>query len=119
MLTYGNLAFRKARATFSCNFFACAGYEVVDNLGFETPEEGVKAAIDANADIIVVCSDDDAYAELVPKVHDMVAGKAELVVAGAPKCMDELKAKGIENFIHVRSNVLETLQGFNKKLGIV
>jgi methylmalonyl-CoA mutase len=118
MLTYGNLAFRKARATFSCNFCACAGYEVVDNLGFESAEEGVKAAFDANSDIIVVCSSDDEYSELVPKVKELVGDKAILIVAGAPKCMDELKAKGVENFIHVRSNVLETLQGFNNQLGI-
>ena len=32
-------------------------------------------------------------------------------------CMDELKAAaGIENFIHVRVNVLETLKEFNAKL---
>lgn len=34
MLTIGNLAMRQARAQFSCNFLACAGYEVIDNLGF-------------------------------------------------------------------------------------
>jgi methylmalonyl-CoA mutase len=118
MLTYGNLAFRKARATFACNFFACAGYEVVDNLGFESAEDGVKAALDGNADIVVICSHDDEYADLAPKVKELIGDKAEIVVAGAPKSMDELKAKGIENFIHVKSNVLETLQGFNKKLGI-
>ncbi len=118
MLTYGNLAFRKARATFSCNFFACAGYEVVDNLGFDSAEAGVKAAMDAGADIIVVCSGDDEYADVVPEVNKLVGGKAIVVVAGAPACMDDLKSQGIEDFIHVRSNVLETLQMFNTKLGI-
>ncbi len=118
MLTYGNLAFRKARATFSCNFFACAGYEVVDNLGFDSAEAGVKAAMDAGADIIVVCSSDDEYTDVVPEVNKLVGGKAIVVVAGAPACMDDLKSQGIEDFIHVRSNVLETLQMFNTKLGI-
>ena len=118
MLTFGNLVFRKARATFSCNFFACAGYEVVDNLGFDSAEAGVKAAMDEGADIIVVCSSDDEYAEFVPEVNKLVNGKAIVVVAGAPACMDDLKALGIEDFIHVRSNVLETLQAFNAKLGI-
>ena len=33
---------RLAQSQFSSNFFACAGYEIVDNLGFETVEEGVK-----------------------------------------------------------------------------
>ena len=47
MLTIGNLAMRQARAQFSCNFLACAGYEVIDNLGFATVEEGVEAAMKA------------------------------------------------------------------------
>lgn len=118
MLTYGNLTFRKARASFACNFFSCAGYEVIDNLGFETAEAGVKAALQAKADIIVVCSHDDEYAALVPEVKQLVGSKALVVLAGAPACMDELKAKGIEYFIHVKSNVLETLLSFNQKLGI-
>ncbi|MBN1119051.1 MAG: methylmalonyl-CoA mutase small subunit [Bacteroidales bacterium] len=118
MLTYGNLAMRKARAGFASSFFACAGYEIIDNLGFDSAEEGVNAALNANADIVVVCSSDDEYAELVPKVNELLKGKAITVVAGAPDCMDELRTKGIEDFIHVRSNVLETLQSFNKRLGI-
>ena len=40
MLTIGNLAMRLARAQFSSNFFACAGYEIIDNLGFETVKRG-------------------------------------------------------------------------------
>ena len=40
------------------------------------------------------------------------------VVAGAPACSDDLKAAGIENFIHVKSNQLETLKAYNQKLGI-
>lgn len=116
MLTIGNLAMRLARAQFSCNFFGCAGYENIDNLGFETIEEGVEAALKANADIIVLCSSDDEYAELAPKAHALIGDKAQFVVAGAPACMDELKAAGINNFINVKSNVLETLKAFNAKL---
>ncbi len=118
MLTIGNLAMRLARAQFSSNFFACAGYEIVDNLGFATVEEGVKAALDTNADVVVLCSSDDEYAEFAPQAFELLKDKALLVVAGAPANMDELKAKGIEHFIHVRSNVLETLQGFNNKLDL-
>jgi methylmalonyl-CoA mutase len=118
MLTIGNLAMRLARAQFSSNFFACAGYDVIDNLGFSSVEEGVKAAREVNADIIVICSSDDEYAEFAPLANEMTQGKEILVVAGAPTCMDELKSKGIQHFIHVKSNVLQTLQGFNQLLGI-
>ena len=118
MLTVGNLAMRQARAQFSCNFFACAGYEVIDNLGFPSVEEGVDAAMKAGADIVVLCSSDDEYAEYAVPAFRALAGRALFVVAGAPQCMDDLKAAGIEHFIHVRVNVLETLKEFNVKLGI-
>jgi methylmalonyl-CoA mutase len=118
MLTIGNLAMRQARAQFSCNFLACAGYKVVDNLGFSTVEEGVDAALKAGADIVVLCSSDDEYAEYAIPAYKYLDGRAMFVVAGAPACMEDLKAAGIENFIHVRCNVLETLKEYNAKLGI-
>lgn len=116
MLTIGNLAMRQARAQFSCNFLACAGYEVIDNLGFATVEEGVEAAMAAKANIVVLCSSDDEYAEYAVPAFKAVDGRAMFIVAGAPACMDDLKAAGIENFIHVRCNVLETLKEYNAKL---
>ena len=116
MLTIGSLVMRQARAQFTCNFFACAGYEVVDNLGFNTIEEGVEAAMAAGADIVVLCSSDDEYAEYAEPAFKALNNRAMFAVAGAPACMDELKAKGIEHFIHVRVNVLETLKEFNANL---
>lgn len=116
MLTIGNLAMRLARAQFSGNFFGCAGYEIIDNNGFPTVKEGVDAAVAAGADVVVLCSSDDEYAEYAPEAFKELAGRAEFVVAGAPACMDDLKAQGIENFIHVRVNVLDTLVAFNAKL---
>lgn len=118
MLTCGNLAMARARAQFSCNFFACAGIRVQDNTFFHSVEEGVAAALEAKADIVVVCASDDDYAEVAPKVKELLAGKAILVVAGAPACAPELEAQGISNFINVKSNVLETLKYYLKELGI-
>ena len=118
MLTIGNLAMRQARAQFSCNFLAAAGYKVMDNLGFKTVEEGVDAALEAKADIVVICSSDDEYAEYAIPAFKYLDGRAMFVVAGAPACSEDLKAAGIENFIHVKSNQLETLRAYNAKLGI-
>lgn len=118
MLTIGNLAMRQARAQFSCNFLACAGYEVIDNLGFATVEEGAEAALKAQADIVVICSSDDEYAQYAVPAYELLKDKVLFIVAGAPACMEKLKAAGIENFIHVRCNVLETLKSYNEKLGI-
>lgn len=118
MLTIGNLAMRLARAQFSCNFFACAGYEVIDNLGFGTIEDGVAAAQKVGADIIVLCSSDDEYETLAPEAFRTIGGKQIFVVAGAPACMEELQKIGIEHFINVKTNVLEALKMYSSKLGI-
>lgn len=117
MLTIGNLTFRKARAQFSCNFFACAGFEVIDNNGFESIEAGIEAARKAGAEIIVLCSSDDEYAELAPKAFEKIEDEI-FVVAGNPACRAELEEKGIKNFIHIKSNVLEELKNYQKLLGI-
>ena len=116
MLTIGNLAWRQARAQFSSNFLACAGYKIIDNLGFDTVEEGVDAALKAGADIVVLCSSDDEYATYAVPAFKYLDGRAMFIVAGAPACMEELKAAGIENFVHVKCNVLETLKEYNAKL---
>ena len=118
LLTCGNLAMARARAQFSCNFFACAGIKVIDNTFFKSIEEGVKAALESKAEIVVVCASDDDYAEAAPKVKELLGDKAILVVAGAPACMPELEAQGIKNFINVKSNVLETLKFYLKEMGI-
>ena len=118
MLTIGNLAMRKARAQFACNFFAVAGFDVLDNNGFKTVEEGVEAAQNAGAAIVVICSSDDEYAELAPAAFEALGGKAIFVVAGAPACTDDLKAKGISNFISVKSNLLAELKAYQSTLEI-
>ena len=118
LLTIGNLNMRKARATFAANFFACAGYTVIDNPGFNSVDEGLKAARNAEADIIVLCSSDEEYLSLATEVIK-ARQEAEIVIAGYPKSiMDDLQNVGIKYFVHMRSNVLEILKGFNQLLKI-
>lgn len=119
MFTFGNLAMRIARSQFSRNFFACAGYEVIDNLGFSTIEEGVRAFRESEAEILVVCSSDDEYPVIVPEIIAELNDGSLVAVAGFPKYeVERLRATGVFEFIHLRSNVLEILQRFQQKLGI-
>lgn len=118
LLQIGNLVMRKARAQFSANFFGCAGYEIIDNKSFDTTADAVKSVMESDADIVVICSSDEEYPQYAPEIFSELKEKAIIVVAGNPACGDELRSKGIENYIHLRSNVISTLTDFNKKLGI-
>jgi len=118
LLPIGNLAKRKARSQFSANFFGCAGYEIIDNQGFEAVEEAVMAALASKADIVVICSSDEEYPLFAPDIFTQLKDKAIIVVAGNPVSIEELKSKGLVNYIHTRSNVIESLTEFNKRLGI-
>jgi len=117
LLKIGNVAMRQARAGFITNFFGCAGYEIIDGQGFATEQEGIDAAIAQNADIVVICSSDEEYATMAPVI---VAGlkqkskKNHCLVAGNPvESIDLLKKAGVDDFIHIKSNLLETLERYN------
>ena len=116
LLTYGNLAMRKARAGFATNFFGCLGYEIIDNAGFENGEQGAKAALESKADITVLCSSDEEYTDLAAQACPLLKGKTHIVYAGAAAEEEPFRALGVECFIHVRSNVLETLRQFQQTL---
>ena len=117
MLTIGNLAMRQARAQFSCNFLACAGYKVIDNLGFPTVEEGVEAAMKQ-----VPTSWCFALAMTnTPNMPSRFQSRGRPCHVCRGRCSGlhgDLKAAGIENFIHVRVDQLQTLKEYNAKLGI-
>jgi len=123
MLTIGNHAMRKARAAFATSFFGCAGYTIMDNAGFASVDEGVKAALNSKAEVVAICSSDEEYAELAPEITRSIKALNPdilITVAGYPKdIIENLKNEGVFEFIHVKSNVLDTLYRFQQKLEVM
>lgn len=113
----------KARADFSAGFFAVGGFEPIAKQSFETPEAAAQAAAASGASIAVLCSTDDTYPTLVPAFAKAVkAAKPGVVVvlAGLPAdkaVVEQFKKDGIDEFIHVRANVLELLAKLLKQIG--
>ncbi len=118
LFTYGKVAFRRARADFSGNFFAVAGFEIIDNPGFETIEDGLKEWQKHNPEITVLCSEDEKYLEMAQKIYPALKDKTILVVAGNPENRQDIENTGIKHFIHVKSNILEELKKFQKLTNI-
>ena len=120
--TLGPVAWRRARATFASGFFGAAGMNIIDNIGFDSVKEAAQAAMDAAADVVVLCSDDESYRELVPAMAaelEQVARTSLLVVAGYPKNdITALEQAGVRAFIHVKANAAETLEAILHALDI-
>jgi methylmalonyl-CoA mutase len=107
LLERGDLAMRQARSQFSQNFFGCAGFEIEISHEYQQTD----------ADLIVLCSADSEYLtlaeEICPKVNQPV------VVAGDPKGqVDQLKAAGVQGFIHIRTDAITALTEWQNRLGI-
>jgi methylmalonyl-CoA mutase len=120
IIPLGNLAMRRARAMFTMNFFACAGFRVVDNIGkFKTVRQGIDAARGEGADIVVLCSSDEEYSSMAADMVSLAGSDLIPVIAGYPKeHADALKKAGVKHFIHLKSNVLEELRTYQQLLGI-
>lgn len=119
LLKVGNLAMRQARAGFITNFFGCAGYEITETAGYKTVEEGVQAAAEQKADLVVLCSSDEEYATVGVELTKALkaAMNTPVLIAGNPvEAIDALKAAGADDFIHVKVNVLDTLKKYNQQL---
>lgn len=120
----GPIPQHKARADFITGFMEVAHFKVLGNNGFPTVEEAAQAAIEAPAQVIVICSSDPTYPELVPPLARLIKqGKPEATVylAGAPAAeyKDAYLEAGVDDFIHVKSNCLEMLTAIQQKEGLI
>jgi len=118
LLEYGDLKMRKARVGFSLNFIACAGFDIVTKSCEATAEDAARVAAEVKADVVVLCSSDDEYAPMAKPLIEKLGGKVSVIVAGSPANMDQLKADGVADFIHMRSNALEVISTWQQRLGV-
>jgi methylmalonyl-CoA mutase len=70
-----------------------------------------------DADLIVLCSSDPEYLAFAQEVCPVV--KVPVLVAGNPKeQMEALEAAGVRGFIHIFSDLTQTLTEWQDKLGM-
>jgi methylmalonyl-CoA mutase len=107
LLTRGDVKMRGARANFSLNFLGCAGFDIVESDEYEGTD----------ADLIVLCSSDAEYLAFAQEVCPQV--KVPVIVAGNPKDqIAALQAAGVQGFIHIQSDAVQTLTYWQDKLGM-
>ena len=118
----GSLKEHKARADFSRGFFSVGGFDVTSPAGFKLPQDAAAAFGKSGARVAVICSTDDNYPTLIPVLVPLlkaVVPEVIVVLAGYPTDhIAALKAAGVDEFIHIRADVLETLRLIQLQLGI-
>ena len=120
----GPIPQHKARADFIASFMEVAAFEILRNDGFAEIGECAAAAAASGADIAVICSTDASYPELVPPLARAIKERCPgmgVYLAGAPAadCKDSYVEAGVDGFINIRSNCLETLTGFQRAKGML
>ncbi len=122
LATMGPVAQHKPRADFSRGFFEVGGFAVQEGGVLETPAAAVQAALASNAPIVVICSTDDTYPELVPPItQQLKAARPETIVVLAGYPQDQIEAHqaaGVDTFIHLRANLFETLNQLQEQIGV-
>jgi methylmalonyl-CoA mutase len=118
----GPIPQHKARADFSAGFFETGGFEVIKNNGFSTVEDAAKAALKSKAMIVVICSTDDTYPEMVPPLTKRIKEASPdmtIILAGYPTdYVDAFRQAGVDDFIHIRANCYEMLLKLQGKKGV-
>jgi len=120
LLEYGDLKMRKARAGFSMNFFAAAGFEIVPASAEANPA-AAEVIAERKPDLVVLCSADQQYLAMAgPLIEKLRQAKAvPVIVAGYPEHdIEQLKRDGVADFIHVQSSALQVLTDWQWQLGV-
>lgn len=116
LMPLGNKAMRSARANFALNFYQCGGFEVINNAGFESVDEAIEAFKANPTQVIVICSSDQEYLDLIPQIGKALKKAGilpKLALAGHPgDKKEDYEDMGIEEFIYMGCNVYDTLKAY-------
>jgi methylmalonyl-CoA mutase len=118
----GPLTQHKARADFATAFLGVGGFETIYPAGFTTPDEAADAALKSGSAVVVICSTDATYPEIVPaltqKLKQANPGLTVLLAGYPADHVDAFKAASVDDFIHMNANCLALLTMLQKKMGV-
>ncbi|WP_445738176.1 methylmalonyl-CoA mutase family protein [Mariniflexile sp.] len=120
LTSFGNLTMRKARAAFSYDFIGVSGFEVWQEKSYDSAKQAAEASAKSESDVVVICSSDPDYDEsalLFVEIFRAINSEKVLLLAGNPvEIMDALTKTGLDGCINLKSDVIQTIAGVQKKI---
>ncbi len=118
LLNYGAAEAYKPRADFARGFFEVAGFKVSENV----LNEKLEVVLNSKTVIVTICSSDEFYPKFVPALSQKLKdqnSELKIMVAGNPtNHIDTFTKAGIDDFIHIKSNIYEMLNRLMQEIGI-
>jgi methylmalonyl-CoA mutase len=119
LASFGNLNMRKARAAFAYDFIGVSGFDVHQEESFENAVAAATESAKSDSQVVVICSSDQDYDEsavaFINAFRAITTDKV-LLLAGAPKNMDELTEAGLDGCINMRTDVINTISSIQNKI---
>jgi len=123
LLNWGPVRRHQARNDFSRGFFEAGGFEVLSSESVASAAEAVEAVAQSASGIVVLCGHDEDYLE---HFNDLARALKEaqpdlfLVLAGHPgEAEAKYREAGMDDFIHLKSNHLQTNRDYLQGLGVL
>jgi len=117
----GDVARYMPRLDFTRGFFQTGGFTVLADRYFAGPDDAALAARESGARTAVIVGLDATYAEqgVAAAVALKAAGVETVILAGLPQdLVAALKAAGVDEFIHVRSDAHAVLSALARSKGV-
>ena len=110
-----------ARANWASSFFSTGGLQAITNPGFKDHDALIEAFKNSPSNIACICSSDPIYLAEAEDIARKLksAGAAYVYLAGrAGEKRDDYQAAGIDSFIHMGVNILDTLKDAHDRMEV-
>ena len=110
-----------ARSTWISNVLAAGGIATITGDGFTSSADAGRAFAESGAAIACICASDAVFGELAEATAMALkgAGAIRVYLAGRPRQQDAaLEAAGVDDFLFAGMDMVATLSGMHRELGV-
>jgi methylmalonyl-CoA mutase len=121
LASLGDPAVHSARSTWTRNFLAAGGIDVIASGELHNSADAGNALAASGATVACICSSDAVYLELGEAVAGALksAGAARVLLAGRPRKQEaELRAAGVDDFIYAGCDAIAVLGSLHGILNV-